>query len=177
MRRGAMIAVAIADSPKLLVAGEPAAALGVTVQAQVLGVLRAAQREVGAALLLITHDLGVIAGTADRVAVMYAGRIVEQGPVRAIFREPAHPYTRGLLASIPGGAPGQRLRAIDGNLPILGELPPGCAFNPRCPDRFEPCTAAPPPDYPVAAEHTAKCYLHDPAGSQQSAAGSRGGHH
>jgi peptide/nickel transport system ATP-binding protein len=127
-------------------------------------------------LLLITHDLGVIAGTADRVAVMYAGRIVEEGPVRAIFREPAHPYTRGLLASMPGGAPGQRLRAIDGNVPILGELPPGCAFNPRCPDRFDPCTAAPPPDYPAGANHQAKCYLHDPVGSRQSAAGSRGGH-
>ena len=83
----------------------------------------------------------------DRVAVMYAGRIVEEGPVRAIFREPGHPYTRGLLASMPGGAPGQRLRAIEGNVPILGELPPGCAFNPRCPDRFEPCLVAPPPDY------------------------------
>jgi peptide/nickel transport system ATP-binding protein len=107
---------------------------------------------------------------------MYAGRIVEQGPVRTIFREPAHPYTRGLLASMPGGAPGQRLRAIDGNVPILGELPPGCAFNPRCPDRFEPCTAAPPPDYPVSADHQAKCYLHDPVRTPQSAVSSRGGH-
>ena len=86
-----------------------------------------------------------------------------------MFREPGHPYTRGLLASMPGGAPGQRLRAIDGNVPILGELPPGCAFNPRCPDRFEPCTAVPPPDYPVGAGHQAKCYLHDPDGSRQAA--------
>ena len=104
----------------------------------------------------------MIAETADRVAVMYAGRIVETGPVRAIFREPQHPYTRGLLASIPGGAPGQRLRAIDGGVPRLGALPPGCAFNPRCPDRFEPCTTEPPPDYAVEPDQTAKCYLHSP---------------
>src|SRR5438874_2209782 len=114
-------------------------------------------------LLLITHDLGVIAETADRVAVMYAGRIVETGPVRAIFPQPQHPYTRGLLASIPGGTPGQRLRAIDGSVPRLGALPPGCAFNPRCPDRFHLCTSAPPPEYTVGAEHAARCYLHDAA--------------
>jgi peptide/nickel transport system ATP-binding protein len=114
-------------------------------------------------LLLITHDLGVIAGTADRVAVMYAGRIVETGPVRAIFREPAHPYTRGLLASMPGGAPGRRLKAIEGSVPLMGSLPPGCAFNPRCPDRFDPCTIDPPPDYRAGPEQAAKCYLHDPA--------------
>jgi len=177
MRQRVLIAMALACRPALVIADEPTTALDVTIQAQILDLLREMKAAFNLSLLLITHDLGVIAGTADRVAVMYAGRIVEQGPVRAIFRDPAHPYTRGLLASIPGGAPGQRLRAIDGNVPILGELPPGCAFNPRCPDRFEPCTAAPPPDYPVAAEHTAKCYLHDPVGSQQSAAGSRGGHH
>jgi peptide/nickel transport system ATP-binding protein len=93
---------------------------------------------------------------------MYAGRVVETGPVRAIFRNPAHPYTRGLLASMPGGRPGERLRAIEGSVPLLDALPPGCAFNPRCPDRFEPCTAAPPPDYAVGPEQAAKCYLHDP---------------
>jgi oligopeptide/dipeptide ABC transporter ATP-binding protein len=112
-------------------------------------------------LLLITHDLGVIAETADHVAVMYAGRIVEQGTVRDIFRQPQHPYTRGLLASMPGGAPGSRLRAIEGTVPMLGALPHGCAFNPRCPDRFEPCTVAPPGDYVTGPGHTAKCYLHD----------------
>jgi len=110
---------------------------------------------------LITHDLGVIAETADRVAVMYAGRIIEAGPVRAIFRAPAHPYTRALLESIPGGRPGQRLHAIEGSVPMLDALPPGCAFNPRCPDRFERCTAEPPPAYPVGAGHSARCYLHD----------------
>jgi peptide/nickel transport system ATP-binding protein len=114
-------------------------------------------------LLLITHDLGVVAETADRVAVMYAGRIVETGPVRAIFRSPQHPYTRGLLASIPGGVRGHRLRAIEGSVPLLNALPPGCAFNPRCPDRFEPCTTAPPSDYIVGPNQMAKCYLHDPA--------------
>src|SRR6185369_1122994 len=123
--------------------------------------LRDMKQALNLSLLLITHDLGVVAETADRVAVMYAGRIVETGPVRAIFRKPAHPYTRGLLASMPGGAPGARLRAIEGSVPILGELPAGCAFNPRCPDRFEPCEVAPPPDYAAGAEHSAKCYLHD----------------
>jgi oligopeptide/dipeptide ABC transporter ATP-binding protein len=157
-----LIAMALACRPSLVIADEPTTALDVTIQAQILDLLREMKAAFNLSLLLITHDLGVIAGTADRVAVMYAGRIVEQGPVRTIFREPAHPYTRGLLASIPGGAPGQRLRAIDGNVPTLGELSPGCAFNPRCPDRFEPCTAAPPPDYPVGADHTAKCYLHAP---------------
>jgi len=175
-RQRVMIAMALANEPDLLIADEPTTALDVTIQAQILDLLREMKAAFNLSLLLITHDLGVIAGTADRVAVMYAGRIVEQGPVRTIFREPAHPYTRGLLASMPGGAPGQRLRAIDGNVPILGELPPGCAFNPRCPDRFEPCTAAPPPDYPVSADHQAKCYLHDPVRSPQSAVSSRGGH-
>jgi oligopeptide/dipeptide ABC transporter ATP-binding protein len=162
MRQRVLIAMALACRPSLVIADEPTTALDVTIQAQILDLLREMKAAFHLSLLLITHDLGVIAGTADRVAVMYAGRIVEEGPVRAIFRQPAHPYTRGLLASMPGGVPGQRLRAIDGNVPILSELPPGCAFNPRCPDRFEPCTAAPPPDYPVGADRQAKCYLHAP---------------
>jgi oligopeptide/dipeptide ABC transporter ATP-binding protein len=161
MRQRVLIAMAIACNPSLVIADEPTTALDVTIQAQILDLLREMKTAFDLSLLLITHDLGVIAETADRVAVMYAGRIVEHGPVRAIFREPQHPYTRALLASIPGGARGQRLRAIDGTVPMLGALPPGCAFNPRCPDRFEPCTGSPPPDYPVGAEHGAKCYLHD----------------
>jgi oligopeptide/dipeptide ABC transporter ATP-binding protein len=174
MRQRVLIAMALACRPSLVIADEPTTALDVTIQAQILDLLREMRSAFNLSLLLITHDFGVIAETADRVAVMYAGRLVEEGPVRAVLRQPGHPYTRGLLASIPGGVPGQRLSAIDGQVPIPGELPPGCAFNPRCPDRFEPCTAAPPPDYPVGAGHKAKCYLHDRAGSRPSTAGSRG---
>jgi peptide/nickel transport system ATP-binding protein len=162
MRQRVLIAMALACQPSLVIADEPTTALDVTIQAEILDLLREMKSAFSLSLLLITHDLGVIAETADRVAVMYAGRIVETGPVRAIFRSPGHPYTQGLLASMPGGRPGQRLRAIDGSVPLLGALPPGCAFNPRCPDRFEPCTAEPPPDFAVGAEQAAKCYLHAP---------------
>ena len=162
MRQRVMIAIALACRPSLVIADEPTTALDVTIQAQILDLLREMKDAFDLSLLLITHDLGVIAETAVRVAVMYGGRIVETGPVRQIFRQPAHPYTRGLLASTPGGAPGQRLRAIEGSVPLMGALPPGCAFNPRCPDRFEPCTTAPPPDYAAGPAQTAKCYLHDP---------------
>jgi peptide/nickel transport system ATP-binding protein len=166
MRQRVLIAMAIACEPSLLIADEPTTALDVTIQAEVLDLLREMKSTLHLSLLLITHDLGVIAETADRVAVMYAGRIVETGPARAILQDPQHPYTRGLLASMPGGAPGRRLTAIAGNVPMLGALPPGCAFNPRCPDRFEPCTTAPPPDYILGAGRTAKCYLHAPAPSR-----------
>ena len=162
MRQRVMIAIALACQPSLVIADEPTTALDVTIQAQILELLREMRSALNLSLLLITHDLGVVAETADRVAVMYAGRIVETGPVREVLRDPQHPYTRGLLASIPGGRPGERLRAIDGSVPMLGALPPGCAFNPRCPDRFEPCTTEPPPDYTVGPGRTAKCYLHDP---------------
>ena len=161
MRQRVLIAMALACRPSLVIADEPTTALDVTIQAQILELLREMKTALDLSLLLITHDLGVVAETADRVAVMYAGRIVETGPVRAIFRTPQHPYTRGLLASIPGAAPGLRLHAIEGSVPLLGALPPGCAFNPRCPDRFDPCTTAPPPDYAAGPEQTAKCYLHD----------------
>ena len=171
MRQRVMIAIALACRPSLVIADEPTTALDVTIQAQILDLLREMKSAFNLSLLLITHDLGVIAETADRVAVMYAGRIVETGPVRAILRSPQHPYTRGLLASMPPGPPGpsgpagergRRLQAIDGSVPMLGHLPPGCAFNPRCPDRFEPCTAAPPPDYAAGRDQLAKCYLHRP---------------
>jgi oligopeptide/dipeptide ABC transporter ATP-binding protein len=168
MRQRVMIAIALACRPALVIADEPTTALDVTIQAQILELLRDMKAAFHLSVLLITHDLGVIAETADRVAVMYAGRIVETGPVRAIFRSPSHPYTRGLLASIPGGTPGRRLRAIEGSVPLLGQLPSGCAFNPRCPERFEPCTASPPPDYAVGPEHAAKCYLHDPVARRRS---------
>jgi len=162
MRQRVLIAMAIACRPALVIADEPTTALDVTIQAQILDLLREMKTAFNLSLLLITHDLGVIAETADHVAVMYAGRIVEFGPVRNIFRDPKHPYTRGLLASLPTGKPGTRLSAIDGTVPILGALPPGCAFNPRCPDRFDRCTTAPPPDYDVGVGRTAKCYLHEP---------------
>src|SRR5262249_1464607 len=162
MRQRVMIAIALACRPSLVIADEPTTALDVTIQAQILDLLREMKQAFDVSLLLITHDLGVIAETADRVAVMYAGRVVETGPGRAILRPPHHPYTRGLLASIPNGPRGERLNAIDGSVPLLGHLPPGCAFNPRCPDRFEPCTSAPPPDYAAGPEQTAKCYLHAP---------------
>jgi len=156
-----LIAMAIACTPSLVIADEPTTALDVTIQAQILDLLREMKAVFNLSLLLITHDLGVVAETADRVAVMYAGRIVEQGPVRAVLRTPQHPYTRGLLASMPGAAHDGRLRAIDGSVPVLGAFPSGCAFHPRCPDRFEPCDAAVPPEYGVGEAHCARCYLHD----------------
>jgi oligopeptide/dipeptide ABC transporter ATP-binding protein len=160
MRQRVLIAMALACGPALVIADEPTTALDATIQAEILDLLRDMKASFNLSLLLITHDLGVVAETADRVAVMYAGRIVESGPVRQIFDQPAHPYTRGLLASMPGGQPGQRLRAIEGAVPVPGDLPPGCAFHPRCPDRFDTCTTAPPPDYMVGSSHAAKCYLH-----------------
>jgi len=167
MRQRVLIAIALACQPSLVIADEPTTALDVTIQAQILDLLREMKAAFHLSLLLITHDLGVVAETADRVAVMYAGRIVETGPVRAVFHQPAHPYTRGLLASKPGGALGKRLRAIEGSVAPLGAVPPGLPFNSRCPDRFEPCTSAPPPDYPAGAGQTAKCYLHDPTRTVQ----------
>jgi peptide/nickel transport system ATP-binding protein len=160
LRQRALIAISLACEPSLVIADEPTTALDVTIQAQILDLLRDLQRRMGLALLLITHDLGVVAEMADRVAVMYAGRIVEEAPVTALFQDPKHPYTRGLMASMPGGAPGTRLRAIQGTVPPLGQLPSGCAFAPRCPDRFEPCLAAPPGDSDVGPGRTVKCYLH-----------------
>jgi oligopeptide/dipeptide ABC transporter ATP-binding protein len=166
MRQRVLIAMALACKPSLVIADEPTTALDVTIQAQILDLLREMKSAFNLSLLLITHDLGIIAETADRVAVMYAGRIVEEGPVRAILRNPRHPYTRGLLRSIPGGAPGERLRAIEGTVPMPGDLPSGCAFHPRCPDRFDRCTTTPPPEYDVGADHGARCYLHDPIAGQ-----------
>ena len=165
LRQRALVAMALACSPSLLIADEPTTALDVTIQAQILELLRGLQKRLGLALLLITHDLGVVAEMADRVAVMYAGRIVEEAPVRQLFRDARHPYTRGLLASIPSGRAGERLQAIQGTVPPLGQLPPGCAFAPRCPSRFEPCDRAVPgwTDILPAEDHTARCYLYSDA--------------
>ncbi|MFS8977465.1 ABC transporter ATP-binding protein [Cupriavidus necator] len=142
MRQRAMIALALACEPDLLIADEPTTALDVTTQAQILALLRRLQAETGMALLLITHDLGVVAETADRAAVMYAGRIVEQGPVDALLAAPAHPYTAGLLASLALETlpPGARLPEIPGTVPPLSAMPPGCAFAPRCAFAQAACT-------------------------------------
>ena len=163
LRQRALIAMSLACDPRVVIADEPTTALDVTIQAQILDLLRSLQERMGLALLLITHDLGVVAAMADRVAVMYAGRIVEEARVHDLFADPKHPYTRGLMASVPGGAPGSRLCAIRGSMPPLGQLPPGCAFTPRCPERFEPCPTAHPGTTAFAREQSVKCYLHGPA--------------
>jgi len=169
LRQRALIALTLACNPALVIADEPTTALDVTIQAQILDLLRDLQRRFGLALLLITHDLGVVAEMADRVAVMYAGRIVEQALVRDLFRDPRHPYTKGLLASIPGGAPGAKLQAIPGTVPALGRQPTGCPFHPRCSYRFEPCDKAVPGITvigelpPKGGSHTTRCYLYSPA--------------
>jgi oligopeptide/dipeptide ABC transporter ATP-binding protein len=162
MRQRAMIAMAIANRPKVLIADEPTTALDVTIQAQVLDVLRVAQRETGAAVILITHDLGVVAELADRIAVMYAGRIVETGDVHTIFRSPKHPYTVGLMASLPKlGGPTERLEPIQGTPPSGTRIPPGCPFNPRCELRRgrSECIDLSPPLRDVGPRHLAACHF------------------
>jgi len=161
-RQRVMIAIALACRPALLIADEPTTALDVTIQAEILDLLREMKDAFDLSLLLITHDFGIVAQTADRVAVMYAGRIVETAPVSSIFLEPKHPYTRGLLGSIPGGAPGAKLTAVEGVVPPLGALPPGCAFAPRCPDRLDRCSLQPPPTYELRPLESVGCYLHEP---------------
>jgi oligopeptide/dipeptide ABC transporter ATP-binding protein len=163
MRQRALIAMALACRPVLVIADEPTTALDVTIQAQILDLLRAMKARYELSLLLISHDLGVVAETADRVAIMYAGRIVEEAPVREIFGRPRHPYTQGLLASLPGDRPGARLQAIPGTVPDLAALPPGCAFAPRCPERFGPCDASLPASVATGPDQSVRCFLHDPA--------------
>ena len=140
MRQRAMIAMGLSCRPKMLIADEPTTALDVTVQAQILDLIRSVQEELGMALMLITHDLGVVAEMVDEVAVMYAGRIVESGSVNDVFLSPKHPYTQGLLESMPSRSRrGERLRVIKGSVPNPFNMPPGCNFAPRCPSRFGPC--------------------------------------
>jgi oligopeptide/dipeptide ABC transporter ATP-binding protein len=160
MRQRVVIAMALACGPKLLIADEPTTALDVTIQAQILDLMRSLQAEFGMAILFITHDLGVVAEMADRVVVMYAGRAVEQATVRSIFAEPRMPYTRALLQSIPRidrGSARQRLHAISGNVPNPSSSLPGCAFHPRCPQGQAPCVTAQPDFEECAADHFVRC--------------------
>ncbi len=160
MRQRVVIALALAAEPRLLIADEPTTALDVSIQAQIIALLKRLAGERGAAVMLITHDMGVIAETAQRVAVMYAGRIVEIGPVREVIHAPRHPYTVGLMGSIPKiGLRQHRLLQIDGSMPRLNAIPPGCAFNPRCPRRFERCVVER-PDLIDAGASRAACWLH-----------------
>ncbi|MEW2727045.1 ABC transporter ATP-binding protein [Streptomyces albidoflavus] len=160
MRQRIMIAMAMALEPKLIIADEPTTALDVTVQAQVMELLAELQREYNMGLILITHDLGVVADVADKIAVMYAGRIVETAPVHDIYRAPAHPYTRGLLDSIPRlDQKGQELYAIKGLPPNLLAIPPGCAFHPRCPLAQPVCTTDEPPLYEVDPRRRSACHF------------------
>ena len=165
MRQRAMIAMALACQPKLIIADEPTTALDVTVQAQILDLLKNQAREAGSALILITHDLGVVARYADRVVVMYGGRIVETAPARTLYKFPRHPYTKGLMASIPrlDGDTRQRLVPIEGQPPNLAQLPPGCAFAARCRQAMSRCHDERPPLEAVGENHLKACFLDTPA--------------
>jgi len=162
MRQRVVIALALAAEPELVIADEPTTALDVSVQSQIIDVLKEICAERGAAVMLITHDMGVIAETADRVAVLYAGRMAEVGPVRDVILSPRHPYTGGLMASIPTLVQNtDRLVQIPGTMPRLNAIPAGCAFNPRCEHSFDRCLTERPPLIGVAPQHAAACWLAD----------------
>jgi oligopeptide/dipeptide ABC transporter ATP-binding protein len=162
MRQRVVTAMAIACAPRLLIADEPTSALDVTIQVQMMALFRELQRDSGVGIIMITHDLGVAAGICHRIAVMYAGRVVESGDVREIFKNPAHPYTRGLLASIPHlGHKRRRLEAIAGQPPSLIDPPKGCRFAARCPQRMPRCDDYP-PSFEVSTGHKAACWLAEP---------------
>jgi oligopeptide/dipeptide ABC transporter ATP-binding protein len=169
MKQRAMLAIALASAPALLIADEPTTALDVTIQAQILEVLRRLRRELDLTVLLITHDLGVVAENADRVGIMYAGRIVEEAPVAELLGNPLHPYTRGLLASRPEHAAeraratgDRRLRVLPGAVPDPASWPAGCRFHPRCAERFDPCDREAPADTSVGGVRRVACFLHSP---------------
>jgi len=165
MRQRVVIALALCANPRLIIADEPTTALDVSIQAQIIALLKRLCREHGAAVMLVTHDMGVIAETADRVAVMYSGRIVEVGPVAEVVLRARHPYTVGLMGSIPlVGHDIDKLTQIDGTMPRLDAIPSGCAFNPRCPQAFAICRQQRPELAPLGASEAA-CWLHDAAGA------------
>ncbi|NRG17560.1 ABC transporter ATP-binding protein [Rhizobiales bacterium] len=160
MRQRVMIAMALANDPALLIADEPTTALDVTIQAQIVDLIEELQKETGTALIMITHDLGVVAEIADRVSVMYAGHIVEEGPVEAIFDDPQHPYTIGLMSSVPSIGPRSgRLATIGGLVPTIDRMPSGCRFSPRCPFVQADCLKAHAPLSTFGPEHRAACYF------------------
>ena len=163
LRQRVMIALALAGDPALLIADEPTTGLDATTQSRIVDLLRDLVERHGLSLLLISHDLAVVGACADRVAVMYAGQIIEEGPARAVLHTPGHPYTRGLLASVPGAVPGVPLCGIEGAPPRLGDLAPGCAFAPRCPERFDRCEAVMPEPWAHGTATVARCHLHNPA--------------
>ncbi len=173
MRQRVMIAMALSCDPELLIADEPTTALDVTIQAQIMELLAGLQKKLGLAVLLITHDLGVVAEFCERVVVMYTGRVVEEAPVGELFSSPSHPYTRGLLRSLPGAARttlagaeplrADRLPTIKGMVPSIMDLPSGCKFNPRCPDVMDICLGREPALMPVGERHASRCYLHGDA--------------
>jgi peptide/nickel transport system ATP-binding protein len=161
MRQRVVIALALCTNPRLIIADEPTTALDVSIQAQIIGLLKRLCREHNTAVMLITHDMGVIAETADRVAVMYAGRLVEVGPVRDVIMNPNHPYTVGLMNSIPSIAKNvEWLTQIDGAMPRLQDIPKGCSFNLRCPRAFDRCREQEPQLIEVVPLHSAACWLH-----------------
>jgi peptide/nickel transport system ATP-binding protein len=165
MRQRVVIALALCAEPDFVIADEPTTALDVSVQAQIIALLKRLCAERGMAAMLVTHDMGVIAETADRVAVMYAGRVVEIGPVRDVIKEPRHPYAKGLMGAIPSlEAEIDRLTQIPGSMPRLSAIPAGCAFNPRCTDVFDRCRTERPGLIRVGDHHKAACHLHDGKG-------------
>jgi oligopeptide/dipeptide ABC transporter ATP-binding protein len=173
MRQRIVGAMALAGGPKLIVADEPTTNLDVTIQLQYLNLLKELQRQTGVALIFVTHDLGIVARMCDKVAVMYAGKIVEQGPVREIYNTPRHPYTEGLLKSVPRIGSKAALYVIPGQPPDLANVPPGCAFHPRCPQAMACCGTAEPEPFVYAPGHISKCWLPAQAAAHsQHAAGS-----
>ncbi len=162
MRQRVMIAMALACDPKVLIADEPTTALDVTIQAQILSLMNDLQKETNTSIMLITHDLGVVAQVADHVLVMYSGKVVESAPAKELFTNPKHPYTQGLLDSIPSlDDEKKRLNSIEGVVPNPFELPEGCYFAPRCKYAMDRCRVEQPPQYIINEEHTAACFLYD----------------